>query len=128
MASFPPVKIIYIVRDPFDRALSQIRMNAERRGISGNGADWLALAREPDIASRGAYATYVPRWEAAFPEEDVLFLPYKRIGNDPAGVMRDDRGSHPGRSLRWVQKPRVSAFIRRAASIFRGTPSSTCAR
>lgn len=83
------VKIIYIVRDPFERALSQVRMNAERRGLSGAATDWLALAREPDIATRGAYATYVPRWETAFPKEDILFLPYGRIGSDPTRVMHD---------------------------------------
>lgn len=82
------VKIIYIVRDPFDRALSQVRMNAERRGLGGGGTDWLSLAREPDVATRGAYATYVPRWQAAFPEDDILFVPYGRIARDPAGVMR----------------------------------------
>lgn len=82
------VKIIYIVRDPLDRALSQVRMNAERRGLGGAGTDWLSLAREPDVATRGAYATYVPRWQKAFPKDDILFVPYGRIGKDPEGVMR----------------------------------------
>jgi hypothetical protein len=84
-----PVKIIYIVRNPFERALSQVRMNAERRGLNGTNVDWLAMVREPDIATRGAYATYVPHWEAAIPKENLLFLPYGRIAKDPTGVMGD---------------------------------------
>jgi hypothetical protein len=42
-----------------------------------------------DIVNRGDYRTYVPRWKAHFSSEDLLFLPYGRLSQDPDGVMRD---------------------------------------
>ena len=83
------VKIIYIIREPVGRALSQLRMTADRRfGGSVDEATWLKLAAEPDIENRGAYSQYVPRWKKYFSNEDLLFIPYQKIGNDPIGVLR----------------------------------------
>ncbi|HEX9903571.1 MAG TPA: sulfotransferase [Propylenella sp.] len=84
------VKIIYIIRDPVRRALSQVRMQAMRQhGGEVDEATWLQLADHPDISNRGAYSEYVPRWKRAFAAEDLLFVPYRRIAEDPLAVMRD---------------------------------------
>jgi hypothetical protein len=82
------VKVVYLIREPVGRALSQLRMNAGRKGLTGlSEAEWLAMADQWDIANRGDYRTYVPRWKAHFAEADLLFLPYGRIAADPAGLM-----------------------------------------
>ncbi|MDD5272700.1 MAG: sulfotransferase, partial [Methylovulum sp.] len=75
------VNIIWLIRDPVDRALSQLRMNAERRGCSGNEPEavWLDWDKDPDIAHRGNYADYIPRWEKQFGRERMLFLPFQHI-------------------------------------------------
>ncbi len=83
------VKIIYLVRAPRERALSQLRMNVSRRDQRPSEAVWTEMAGQWDIANRGDYRTYVPRWKAAFAAGDILFLPYGRIGRDPVGLMRD---------------------------------------
>jgi hypothetical protein len=87
------VRIIYLIREPVGRALSQLRMNVGRRGQGGlSTAEWLDMADQWDIANRGDYQTYVPRWKAHFAEADLLFLPYGRIAADPAGLMREVEG------------------------------------
>ena len=83
----PKARIIYLIRHPVDRAISQLRMNLarERRDPQGD-ADWLAEIENPILAERGDYAGYLPRWRARFP--DMLVIPFGRIARDPAGVMR----------------------------------------
>lgn len=84
------VKVIYLIREPAGRALSQLRMNVGRKGLTGLSEDeWLAMAGEWDIANRGDYRAYVPRWKGHFAEGDMLFLPYGRIAADPARLMRE---------------------------------------
>lgn len=84
------VKIIYMVRDPVDRALSQLRMNCSRQKKSPEtDAEWIELASAWEIGNRGDYARYVPRWKSVFPESHLLFLPYGMIASEPADLMRD---------------------------------------
>ena len=83
------VKVIYLIRDPLARTLSQLRMNVSRRNAEMTGALWAEMAEEWDLANRGDYRAYVPRWKAHFAPGDILFLPYGRIGRDPAGLMRE---------------------------------------
>ncbi len=84
------VKIIYIIREPVSRAMSQLRMAAMRRGASSlDEAAWMQLAKEPDVENRGAYADYVPRWQGALPAGDILFVPYRRIAQEPLALLRD---------------------------------------
>lgn len=84
------IKIIWIIRDPIERALSQIRMNAERQGITGNisRTQGLELANNPEIFERGNYADYIPRWESQFDPTDMLFLPFRHIGGQPLATLQ----------------------------------------
>jgi hypothetical protein len=86
-------KIIYLIRSPVSRALSQLKMNVSRT-VKGPMTEtaWLAQADQWDIMNRGDYRTYVPRWKAHFAPADILFLPYGRIAADPAGLMREIEG------------------------------------
>lgn len=84
------VKIIYLIRSPLSRAVSQLKMNVSRQVVGpASEADWVRMADQWDIYNRGDYMSYVPRWKAHFASEDILFLPYGRVAQDPAGLMRE---------------------------------------
>jgi hypothetical protein len=83
-------KIIYIIRHPVSRALSQLRMNMDRHPQDEmQEKDWLELAQSWDILNRGDYKTYIPRWKKRFTAADLMILPYGRVGKDPAGVLTE---------------------------------------
>lgn len=83
----PRARAIYLIRDPVDRAVSQLRMNLIReKRRPATLADWLAEIENPVLADRGDYAAYVPRWQRHFGDR-LLILPYGRIAADPAGLM-----------------------------------------
>jgi hypothetical protein len=82
------VKLIYLIRDPVERALSQLKMNLTRLDLQNEDENfWLAEAKKPVIFQRGDYKTYIPRWEAAFPRANILYLPYQKVGEDPADLL-----------------------------------------
>lgn len=80
-------RVIYMIRDPLSRALSQLKMNVSRHGAPTDAAGWERAATAWDIANRGDYRAYVPRWRRRFADADLLFLPYGRLRTDPEGVM-----------------------------------------
>lgn len=84
----PRARFIYLVRDPLDRAISQLRMNLLReRRRPDSPAAWLEEIAAPVLADRGDYATYIPRWQARLGER-LLILPYGDIARDPLALMR----------------------------------------
>ncbi|HVV92858.1 MAG TPA: sulfotransferase [Hyphomicrobiales bacterium] len=84
------VKVIYIIRDPVERALSHLRMIAEHRGVAApDDAKWEEFAAEPMVWAHSAYSEHVPLWRAAFAPGDLLFLPYGRVAANPLGVLRE---------------------------------------
>jgi len=86
--SLPDVKIIYIIRDPVERALSQMRMNVERSKVEPTEKVLLGMCDGPDISNRGDYKSYVTNWESVFPSNRLLIIPYGRIKKQPAQVMK----------------------------------------
>lgn len=84
------VKLMWLIRDPVQRALSQLRMNIERRGLAGQMTDakWLELAKAPEIVGRGDYVDYIPRWERQFSRDGILFLPFGHIATEPLKVLQ----------------------------------------
>ncbi|MDO5647079.1 sulfotransferase [Paracoccus sp. (in: a-proteobacteria)] len=84
----PNVKVIYLIRDPVDRAVSQLRMNLRREKRNPETLDdWLAEVENPVLEERGDYATYVPRWRRFFGPDQLLILPYGQIRSDPFALM-----------------------------------------
>lgn len=82
----PKARVIYLIRHPVDRAVSQLRMNLRREKRAPRTlADWLAEVDNPVLQERGDYAAALPRWQARFP--DMLVLPFGRIARDPGAVM-----------------------------------------
>ncbi|MBU2956299.1 sulfotransferase [Paracoccus sp. C2R09] len=82
----PRARVVYLVRDPVDRAVSQLRMNLRRaRREPASVAEWMAELDDPVLQDRGDYASYVPRWRAHYP--DMLILPFGRIAARPHAVL-----------------------------------------
>ena len=84
------VKIIYIIRDPLSRALSQLRMNVTRQGKENDGLDvWNHEASEPVLLQRGDYATFIPRWKKLIDSSNILFIPFKKIKSSPKEILEE---------------------------------------
>jgi len=82
----PKARVIYLIRHPVDRAISQLRMNLRReKRMPETVDDWLAEVSNPVLDERGDYAAYLPRWQARYP--DMLVIPFGLIGTQPAAVM-----------------------------------------
>jgi hypothetical protein len=85
-------RLIYIIRDPLDRALSHLRMKAQRRHGKQAGslskAQWRKLARKTRIAHRGNYRDYIRNWLSVFERDNMLFIPFGMIRERPLDVMR----------------------------------------
>lgn len=100
----PKARVIYLIRHPVDRAVSQLRMNLRReKRAPQTTADWLTEIENPLLAERGDYAAYLPRWQTRFP--DMLILPFGRIATAPDQIMDavEDHlgiGPYPYSSLR----------------------------
>lgn len=84
----PQTKFIYIIRHPVDRAVSQMKMNITRAGRKPVTVDdWLREVEDPVLLDRGDYLTYVPRWDAQFDFDRLLYLPFGAIKHNPEGFM-----------------------------------------
>ncbi|MTH63333.1 sulfotransferase family protein [Paracoccus shanxieyensis] len=89
----PDAKFIYIIRHPVDRAISQMKMNLTRaRRKPASVEEWLTEVRDPVLLDRGDYQTYVPRWNAHFGADRLLYLPFGMISRDPIGFLRQVEG------------------------------------
>lgn len=85
----PDAKFVYIIRHPVDRAISQLKMNLSRAGRRPSSVDeWLTEVADPVLTDRGDYQTYVPRWNARFGPDRMLYLPFGMIARDPLGFLR----------------------------------------
>jgi hypothetical protein len=83
-------KIIWFIRNPLDRAISQLRMNISRAGVGENPLrkTWLEFTEDPVIRNRGMLSKYIPEWEKAFGPEHTLYLPYNEIADNPEVILR----------------------------------------
>jgi hypothetical protein len=82
----PAARIIYLIRDPIERARSAIRMAVQRRNAAPTEEVLMRICEEPDTSHRGDYATYVPRWQGMC--RNIMFLPYGSIASEPIELLR----------------------------------------
>lgn len=83
----PNVRIIYLIRDPFDRLMSSYRMQMDRNRTN-NGNDLIHLLDQSLFVNRGDYQTNIQRWESVFDPSSIVYIPFGHIKNDPVQVMR----------------------------------------
>jgi hypothetical protein len=83
-------KIIYIIRDPVDRAISQVRMNLARNMMVTEDIEaWEKFSNQPVVWQRGNYAEYVPRWDSFLSEDHILYIPFGRIAQEPHTLLHE---------------------------------------
>ncbi len=86
----PRARFVYLIRHPWHRAVSNLRMNVSRlAGFDGSETAWLEAARNPTILERGRYSEYLPRWQRAFGPDRLLVLPYGRIRTEPDRLLAE---------------------------------------
>jgi hypothetical protein len=88
--SLESVPVIYLIRDPLSRALSQLRMNIGRNGVGlpTSRKGWQQLVINFEMQSRGDYISSVTNWMRHYPNQKLLFIPYKDISSEPEDVLR----------------------------------------
>ncbi|OCR00877.1 sulfotransferase [Oscillatoriales cyanobacterium USR001] len=99
---FPHIKLIVLLRNPVDRAISQyhrwVSLNWEHRSFEEAINDELErLKTNPDniigeepgnYLSRGRYVDFIKKWLEFFPREQLLILRSEDFYGDPAAVMK----------------------------------------
>ena len=87
----PEVRLIYLMRDPIERAWSQVVMNAiEIDGedpASIDDATWLARLSEPRVRRRGDHLAVLDAWNRYVPDERMLIGWFEEIAEDPEGLL-----------------------------------------
>lgn len=86
----PDIRIIFIIRDPVDRALAQLRANAAQAGLDRLPEN--ILERGPTmrgVIARSAYHANIERWKSVVSPDQILYLPYRMIALDPNHFMTE---------------------------------------
>jgi len=81
----PDLKLIYLMRDPFDRAISQYKHEYGLGYISEPMGE--ALLTHERFAAYSRYDYQLEPWRAAFPEAQLLCLDFKTYTGDRAGTV-----------------------------------------
>lgn len=120
-AMAPGARLIALVRDPVDRAISHFHMNqrvgVEQRPLEAAMAEELEhlangeasddyAATQQGYLSIGLYAREIERWLGVFPREQLLILVMEEMRADPASVV-DQAFAHIG-----VRPHQLHAFKR----------------
>jgi len=84
----PRARIIFVLRDPIDRVLSQAKWGlAQRRSRSVEEVpdqEFLAYINRPGSQLRSTYSRALDLWADAFPRDQLLVLFYEQLLADPA--------------------------------------------
>ena len=87
----PRVRLIYLLRDPVERAWSSARMALQRAEMEPDEASdawFLDHFRSRGSRARGDHAACLDAWLQHYPRESLLLLRHDEIGRDPEGVAR----------------------------------------
>ena len=86
----PDLKIVFVMRDPMDRAWSQILKRLARQGARAIGTvPEAAIVAEIEryAAPMSAYADILDRWQRAFPRTEIHCAFYDALERDPRAVI-----------------------------------------
>ncbi len=86
----PKTKLIFIMRDPVDRAWSTVT-NAHRKGRFGDLSieSALAWARKPEVAARSRYSETIETMEAVFPRSQICYGFFDDIRDTPESFVSE---------------------------------------
>ena len=89
----PGLRLVYILRDPVERAWSHARkdfLQFQGKTLDEVPKDELvAFFRSEGVVRRGDYAGCLERWLRFFPMEQLLVLFYEDIYSRPGGLLRE---------------------------------------
>lgn len=117
----PEAKIIYLIREPVSRAVSQWRMRAQKMVDLPDAERAIEAYTRAFIENRmyvgGDYREFVPRWMRLFGRDRILFLPFGDIRTRPGEVLGAverflgvaERAEHPLAEERFNGSKRVEA-------------------
>jgi hypothetical protein len=85
----PNVKIIYIIREPTERALSHLRMLAEYENFTPDTKEeqWSELARSYTIKSKSDYQSHITLFDKYIEAKNLLYLPFQMIKHSPEAFL-----------------------------------------
>lgn len=84
--ALPDIKLLYTLRDPVERAWSQIRFGMGRRGLTVNEDALAEIERRAGTLSQkltSDYAGTIQRWRAFYPAERMFILFQDQIEDSP---------------------------------------------
>ena len=86
----PGLRLIYLVRNPIERAWSAAKMDCLRGGmrLDEAGEQWfIDHFRSAGSRMRGDYRTCLRHWRSVFPAEQLLVLCFEEIRNAPEALL-----------------------------------------
>lgn len=89
---YPELQLIYLVRNPVDRAWSSALMALKRAEMTIDEASdqwFIDHFTSKGSLARGSYATCLDNWLRYFPEDQLLLLQYEDIAIKPEKVITD---------------------------------------
>jgi Sulfotransferase family len=88
-ASFPDLRLIYLIRNPAERAWSSARMALGRAEMLHSDASdqwFIDHFKSQGSLARGDYEACIARWRSVFPSNRIHIVKYESIQADPVGV------------------------------------------
>lgn len=89
----PELKLIFLMRNPIERAWSQARMNlvklTDRDYEEVSDAEFLDHFTQDRSIDRGNYLQILDNWLTVFPKEQLHVDFFERIADDPRGLLED---------------------------------------
>jgi hypothetical protein len=85
----PNVKVLFLVRDPIERAFSQIRMTIKRKKLEPREKRLLKLAEKAGNRKRSDYPAIIDRWRSVVPAERFKVMFYDDIAERPQEFLRE---------------------------------------
>jgi hypothetical protein len=88
-AIMPDCKIVFILRNPIERAWSQFRfmVRINRMNPESNFEEFKAWVQTPEQRDRSDYLRIIDRWQNAFSEKQVLVCFYDDIVSRPEHLL-----------------------------------------
>jgi hypothetical protein len=86
----PDVKLVYVMRDPVERMLSNYAFRRVRRLTSD--PQEIALVRDPTFVNRSRYGMQLRPYFELFPSEQIHLMVFEEHLADPAGSLKDVAG------------------------------------